>query len=314
MIKGKGAASKLDIILTLNASLSTVVPAVNAMPQFLRENKQADLTDPTRIPWHQAHDTTDSIFKWLGERPEVLKSFMGWMAGQRDGLPTFLDVVDFESEFAKGADGSTPIFVDVGGSMGHQCIAVRQKYPNLAGRVVLQDLPETIEKVKATPLSGFDSIEALEHDFFTPQPLRGAPLPSLPIPFLSLAAIHDFSRQHELTRLNIGARAYYFRNVLHDWPADKCVEILRNIVPAMTAESRILIDEMVLPENGAPWRATQQDFIMGTVSNPYPLFVSFIIKTPFSSPWPLAYVGSVQARTRVLSAIVGPKIPLWSDD
>lgn len=60
-----------------------------------------------------------------------------------------------------------------------------------------------------------------------------------------------------------GARAYYFRNVLHDWPDDKCVEILRNIKPAMAAESRILVDEMILPERDAPWRAAQQDLIMG---------------------------------------------------
>ncbi|KAI0468138.1 S-adenosyl-L-methionine-dependent methyltransferase [Xylaria cf. heliscus] len=202
------------------------------MPQFLRENKYANMTDPALIPWYQSHGTADPIFSWINERPEVLKSFMGWMAGQRDGLPTFLSVVDFEAEFARDVEASTPVLVDVGGSMGHQCVAVRRKYPDLVGRVVLQDLPETIEKVRASPLPGFEGIEVMAHDFFTPQPLRGA-------------------------------RAYYFRNVLHDWPDDKCVEILQNIKPAMTGASRILIDEMILPEKDAPWRATQQDFIMG---------------------------------------------------
>lgn len=32
----------------------------------------------------------------------------------------------------------------------------------------------------------------------------------------------------------------------------------------MTKDSRILIDEMVLPEHGAPWRATQLDLAMST--------------------------------------------------
>ncbi|KAI0116525.1 S-adenosyl-L-methionine-dependent methyltransferase [Nemania sp. FL0031] len=211
---------------------STVAPAINAMPQFLRKNKYANMTDASSLPWYHGHDTADPIFKWVSERPEVLNSFMGWMAGQREGLPSFLDAVDFEGEFARDATESTAIFVDVGGSMGHQCIAVRKRYPELVGRVVLQDLPETIEKVRASPLPGFEDIEARAHDFFTLQPLRGA-------------------------------RTYYFRNVLHDWPDDKCVEILQNIKPAMTASSRILIDEMILPEKGAPWRAAQQDFIMG---------------------------------------------------
>ncbi|KAI0409172.1 S-adenosyl-L-methionine-dependent methyltransferase [Xylaria palmicola] len=212
---------------------SAIAPAVNALPQFLRENGYANLTDPALIPWYRAHGTAAPVFGWISERPDVLRSFMGWMAGQRDGLPTFLSVVDLEAEFARGADASTPVFVDVGGSMGHQCAAVRRRYPDLVGRVVLQDLPETIEKVKASPLPGFAGAEVMAHDFFTPQPLRGA-------------------------------RAYYLRNVLHDWPDHKCVEILRNIRPAMTAESRILVDEMILPKKDAPWRAAQQDFIMGT--------------------------------------------------
>ncbi|KAI1424214.1 S-adenosyl-L-methionine-dependent methyltransferase [Xylaria sp. FL1777] len=211
---------------------STVSPAINAMPQFLRENKSTNLSDPSDIPWYQGQATSDPIFKWVNDRPEILSSFMGWMAGQREGLPTFLSVVDFTKEFAKGAAKSTPVFVDVGGSMGHQCIALRQTHPDLVGRVVLQDLPETIERVKMNPLPGFEGIEMLAHDFFKPQPLQGA-------------------------------RAYYLRNVLHDWPDEKCVEILQNIKPAMSSESRILIDEMILPEKDAPWRATQQDFIMG---------------------------------------------------
>lgn len=51
--------------------------------------------------------------------------------------------------------------------------------------------------------------------------------------------------------------------MLHDWTEDKCVEILGNIKPALAAESRILVDEMILPESGTPWRAAQQDMIMG---------------------------------------------------
>ncbi|KAJ3578053.1 hypothetical protein NPX13_g2511 [Xylaria arbuscula] len=214
---------------------ATIAPAVNAMPQYLRENKYSTkMADSGDIPWYLGQDTPDPIFKWINDRPPVLKSFMGWMAGQREGLPVFLDAVDFKKEFAKGATESTPVFVDVGGSMGHQCIAVRQRYPDLVGRVVLQDLPATIEKVKTNPLPGFEGIEVSPHDFFKPQPLQGA-------------------------------RVYYMRNVLHDWPDDKCIEILQNLKSAMTPDSRILIDEMIMPEKGAPWRATQQDFIMASV-------------------------------------------------
>ncbi|KAI1738165.1 hypothetical protein F4680DRAFT_426303 [Xylaria scruposa] len=50
----------------------------------------------------------------------------------------------------------------------------------------------------------------------------------------------------------IGARVYYLRNILHDWPTSKCREILENVKIAMTKDSVILIDEMVLSERGVP--------------------------------------------------------------
>ncbi|KAI1264328.1 S-adenosyl-L-methionine-dependent methyltransferase [Xylariaceae sp. FL1019] len=215
-------------------NFTAVNPTLTALPQFLRENPSTDLSDISSIPWYMAHDTPDPVFKWINERPDVLASFAGWMVGQRDGLPSFLDVLDFEEEFAQGVSDDDTVFVDIGGSMGHQCVALRKKCPKLMGKVVLQDLPETIEKVKREPLDGFVDIETRAYDFFTPQLLKGA-------------------------------RTYYLRNVLHDWPDSKCVEILRNIIPAMESSSHILIDEMILPSRGAPWRATQQDLIMATV-------------------------------------------------
>ena len=60
----------------------------------------------------------------------------------------------------------------------------------------------------------------------------------------------------------IGARAYYFRSVLHDWPDDKCKAILENVKSGMNQDSVLLIDEMVLPERGASWRATLADLTM----------------------------------------------------
>jgi hypothetical protein len=59
-------------------------------------------------------------------------------------------------------------FVDVGGSIGHQCARLKAKYPNLPGRIILQDLPETIKA--ARPIEG---VEFMAHDFFKPQPVKG---------------------------------------------------------------------------------------------------------------------------------------------
>ncbi|KAJ8130104.1 hypothetical protein O1611_g3524 [Lasiodiplodia mahajangana] len=210
--------------------LGTLVPAFNALPEFLRKTEYANVTDGANCPWYLGHNTTEQAFEWVKERPDMRGHFMSWMVHQRDGLPTFLDVVDFEKEFS-GHSPNDPVFVDIGGALGHQCIALRQKHPGLVGRIILQDREETIQQINAKPISDFQGIEAHAYNFFTPQPVKGA-------------------------------RAYYLRNILHDWPDDKCVEILGNVKSAMTRDSRILIDEMVLPERGAPWRATQLDLAM----------------------------------------------------
>lgn len=53
------------------------------------------------------------------------------------------------------------------------------------------------------------------------------------------------------------------RNVLHDYPDEKCRIILGHLVEAMNkTNSVILIDEMMLPDFGAPWQATQLDMTM----------------------------------------------------
>jgi demethylsterigmatocystin 6-O-methyltransferase len=52
------------------------------------------------------------------------------------------------------------------------------------------------------------------------------------------------------------------RNILHDYPDEKCLVILANCINAMDADSRILIDEMVLPNQGVAWQAAQLDLTM----------------------------------------------------
>ena len=50
---------------------------------------------------------------------------------------------------------------------------------------------------------------------------------------------------------------------LHDWPDDKCVEILANLRSAMTkGYSKLLINENVVPDKGAHWATTALDVLM----------------------------------------------------
>ncbi|KAA8575032.1 hypothetical protein EYC84_004253 [Monilinia fructicola] len=127
-------------------------------------------------------------------------------------------------------DPKEPVFVDVGGGFGHKCLEFRMEKPDVPGRVILQDLDHAIEN--ALPMK---DVELEVHDFFTPQIVKGAKY------------------------------YYYMRNILHDYPDEKCRIILKHLKDAMGPDSAILIDDMVIPETGAHWHATQIDFVMMTV-------------------------------------------------
>lgn len=144
------------------------------------------------------------------------------MSVPRDG--EWFDVVPFSN------DDCTPdraYFVDMGGNIGHQCRRLKAKYPSLPGRIICQDLPETIGS--APPM--VEGVEMMAHDFFTPQPVQGA-------------------------------KYYYLRTVLHDWPDAQAETILKSIIPAMGPDSKILIDEMVLPNTGVHWWSACLDLHM----------------------------------------------------
>jgi hypothetical protein len=58
----------------------------------------------------------------MGKNTENLRSFMLWMGAHRLREKEWLDVFPFRDVVLNGYKmGDTPIFVDVGGGIGHQC-------------------------------------------------------------------------------------------------------------------------------------------------------------------------------------------------
>jgi demethylsterigmatocystin 6-O-methyltransferase len=62
--------------------------------------------------------------------------------------------------------------------------------------------------------------------------------------------------------LSTGARIYYLRNILHDYPNEKCISILQNVAAAMDEQSLIFIDEMILSKFKPYYQAAQMDLLM----------------------------------------------------
>ncbi|KAI4256548.1 MAG: hypothetical protein LQ352_002044 [Teloschistes flavicans] len=106
--------------------------------------------------------------------------------------------------------------VDVGGSAGEHGAALARAFPLL--EIIVQDLPTVIKAVqkKRQPVDIADRIKFMEHDMFTPQP--------------------------------VAADIYLFRWIFHDWPDKYVIKILNQLVPAMKTGTRVLINEIILPE------------------------------------------------------------------
>ncbi|WP_170301567.1 methyltransferase [Saccharopolyspora hirsuta] len=120
--------------------------------------------------------------------------------------------------------------VDVGGGIGTVLLEVLARHPHLRG--ALLDLPEVTGHARRHLAdAGFaDRCEVIAGDFFESVPT--------------------------------GADAYLLSRVLHDWDDDTCVRILRTCARAMTARSRLLVVEKVLPAGDEPHLGKRLDLIM----------------------------------------------------
>ncbi|PVH91422.1 S-adenosyl-L-methionine-dependent methyltransferase [Periconia macrospinosa] len=58
------------------------------------------------------------------------------------------------------------------------------------------------------------------------------------------------------------AKAYYMRMILHDWPEKQAQCILAKVRQAMSEDSLLLINEIVLPEKGISLYEARMDFLM----------------------------------------------------
>ena len=112
-------------------------------------------------------------FLWLQEHPENLAFFNEHMQANRFGMPTFLDVFPAPDK-ASETSADRALFVDIGGGFGQQAISFREKYSQLEGRVIVQDLAPTTANATQHP-----GVEFMAYNFFTPQPVKGMTRPTL---------------------------------------------------------------------------------------------------------------------------------------
>jgi hypothetical protein len=151
-----------------------------------------------------------SLFDYLRQNVDAADAF-------HQGMANVASMLAYAVLMAYNFGGLSSV-VDVGGGRGTLLEKILQFNPEMRGTVF--DTASTIERTNQ--LHGNNAwgrrCAYLSGDFFTSVPQ--------------------------------GADAYLLSGVIHDWDDDRAIRILNNCRRAMTRDSRVLLVEMVVPDNG----------------------------------------------------------------
>ncbi|KAL6705697.1 hypothetical protein ACN47E_006486 [Coniothyrium glycines] len=172
-----------------------------------------------------AMDVQVPFFDYLKQEKTMNVMFSSYMRNVASSSATGFEHLIHGFDWGKLSAGAT--VVDVGGSKGHASRALATAFPTL--KFIVQDLPETIANAGIKPGeanvhgngSSPQQIEFMFHDFFTPQPVTDADV-------------------------------YLLRMIIHDWPDEFAINILKHIRAALKGpEARIVVMDTILPQPGA---------------------------------------------------------------
>jgi hypothetical protein len=168
--------------------------AAYALPAFLAKTNYENPEDYNNSAFHLGAHTDLGFWEYLEADEKKLQAFNNGMRSQAT-VKDFDSSYPFEAELNASPLGKEDVvLVDVGGGRGHALARIKQRLPDLKGKLVLQDQAAVIKDAVAGGLSS--EIEAESASFFEPNPVKNA-------------------------------RAYFFRRVLHDWSDAVCRTILQ---------------------------------------------------------------------------------------
>jgi len=205
------------------------LPQVASLPEYFLEKGYHNPEDAYNGPFQFNRQTKDHYFEWMAKRPRDQEAFNTLMTISRMGRgENWFEFYPVEEKL-KVQSPDDILLVDIGGGIGHDLIALKEHFPGLQGRLIVEDLPAVAAAAKDLP----PGIEAIGHDFFEPQPL----------------SIKN-------------AKAYYLRTVLHDWPNKESKLILENIRKVMSKDSILFLNENSIPDRNVPLFSCQGDLTM----------------------------------------------------
>jgi len=148
-------------------------PAMLRNHEFLQQHSWQNNYGVRHNPYSLVHDCEGkTIFEHVSESPKRLTRFNDAMRAADSALVT-VGLYPFAEELGDLASDDGVTVVDVGGGRGHILRQIMQTARELKGRFILQDQAGVIED-NGKEIEK-DGIEAMAHDFFKPQPVKGMP-------------------------------------------------------------------------------------------------------------------------------------------
>ncbi|GAA6061649.1 hypothetical protein JCM10212_002526 [Sporobolomyces blumeae] len=182
------------------------------IPEALVRGQSASSAKKDATPWQLAFGCEGDPFTFFAQPGNEwrVKRFASAMAAARLGFSPDIGT----SSRPRRTDGAK--VVDVGGGVGHLTLILAEAIPSL--KFVVQDRREVIEKdaphfweTSTTP-DVRSRVEVVPHDFFTPNPIKGADV-------------------------------YFMRAIVHDWPDAEAIKILSHLAEAASSSSRLVVVE-----------------------------------------------------------------------
>ncbi|PWY88384.1 O-methyltransferase [Aspergillus heteromorphus CBS 117.55] len=202
--------------------------------EYFEKNGYVTPSEAYDAPFQFAHSTKQHFFEFLDSSPEDQAAFNSVMTMSRTAGGVHWHQFYPVAERLQGISPDRVLLIDIGGGVGHDISTFKAAHPSISGKLIVQDLPQAIAGIKS-PLP--EGIEAMGYNMFDVQPVTGA-------------------------------KAYYMRTVLHDWPDKQALEALAQIKTAMAEDSLLLINENTLPEsNVSPVTGTLDLVMMQTFSS-----------------------------------------------
>ncbi|KII92557.1 hypothetical protein PLICRDRAFT_134252 [Plicaturopsis crispa FD-325 SS-3] len=190
------------------------------LQEVISDEKYGPSFEPSHSAYAQACNKDKpsgiELFPWYETHPERSEVFNRGMLDQSFVNMSSMIITEYPwKDFPAGTK-----ICDVGGGVGSFQLELVKSRPDF--KLTIQDLPHVLDLAQK-----LWTVEC-------PQAIQENRISFVPV---------DFFKESPVA----GQDIYYLRNICHDWPDRESLKILRGIRKVMTKDTRLLIQEIVLP-------------------------------------------------------------------